>query len=124
MRKNLKTSIKGIGVDIVRIDRFDIDKSHFIQRVLSDEELEVFYSLSSSHRKKEFLAGRFAAKEAFLKASLKGIGEIPFKSISVLNDVNGAPYLNFDNAFVSISHEEEYAIAFVVLQEDEAIDYQ
>jgi holo-[acyl-carrier protein] synthase len=116
MKKNLKINISGIGVDIVDLNRIHIDNEHFINRILSDEEIAVFYSLSSDRRKVEFLGGRYAAKEAFLKACHKGLGEIPFKDIIILNKESGAPYLNCDHAHISISHENNYAIAFVVIE--------
>lgn len=116
MKRNLKINHSGIGVDIVDLNRIHIDNIHFIKRILSDEEIEVFNSLNTDRRKLEFLGGRFAAKEAFLKACGKGIGEIPFKDISVLNDENGAPFINCDNAMISISHEHDYVIAFIVIK--------
>ncbi len=106
----------GIGVDIVELHRLNIHNHHFVKRILSDEEYKVFCDLNNDRRKLEYLGGRFAGKEAFLKALKKGIGEIPFKDISILNDETGAPYLNYTNAFISISHEHEYVVAFVVIQ--------
>lgn len=109
--------MKGIGVDIVELTRLNIDNEHFIKRVLSKEELQQFSLLKSDQRKREYLGGRFAVKEAYLKAKGLGLGGISFQDISVLNDENGAPYLNDSHALVSISHEKEMVIGFVVIKD-------
>ena len=104
----------GIGIDIVEIKRISLE-DRFIDLVLSDREKEL---LEKRVNKKEFLAGRFAAKEAFLKANHKGLGDIPLKNIEVLNLENGQPFIIYNNNEyfeVSISHEKEYAVAVVNL---------
>jgi len=108
--------IKGIGIDMVDIRRLDINHRKFTEKVLTNNELSIFDNFQSEKLKLEFLAGRFAGKEAYLKANQKGLGEIPFHAIEILNHENGAPYLNDDEALISISHEKEYAIAIVILQ--------
>ena len=57
--------IKGIGVDILRIDRIDFK---IARKVLSSEELEIFNSIDNENIKREYLAERFAVKEALFKA--------------------------------------------------------
>ncbi|MFC5559426.1 holo-ACP synthase [Ureibacillus thermophilus] len=114
--------IKGIGLDIVEIERIKelmnrSDKFH--KRILSERELNIFKSLSDK-RKCEFLAGRFAAKEAFSKANGTGIREgCEFHQIEILNDALGKPELYFHgqavNGFVSITHSRDYAAAQVIL---------
>lgn len=105
-----------IGVDIIDLERLDIDNKHFIERVLTSNEYQIFQSFQSEKRKKEYLGGRFAGKEAYMKACHKGIGEISFHDIEILNNEDGSPYLNDLNAKISISHENKYAIAFVLLE--------
>ena len=103
--------IKGIGVDIVKINRFEDVSEHFINRILTKEELEVYHKREDKVR---YLASRFAAKEAYFKATQ----DIHYLSISVLNDENGAPYiLNKKNIHLSISDEDEYVIAYLILEE-------
>ena len=104
----------GIGVDIVDLNRINIDSDHFVRRILTDREFEVYSRFSSNYAKREYLGGRFAAKEAYMKACGLGIGQISFQDIEVLNHESGAPYLNDPQALVSISHEKDYAIAFVI----------
>lgn len=61
--------IKGIGLDIVEIDRIEkaIKRSEkFQQRILSERELNIFYQLSEK-RKVEFLAGGLLRKRRILK---------------------------------------------------------
>ncbi|MFR7591433.1 MAG: holo-ACP synthase [Longibaculum sp.] len=108
--------MKGIGVDIVDLERLNIHNDHFVKKVLSQKEYQLFQKMSSSKRQLEFLGGRFAGKEAYLKANQKGIGGIDFHDIEILNDETGCPYLNDENALISISHENKYAIAFVVIE--------
>ena len=109
--------IKGIGVDIVEIKRLNIENRRFIEKILTNNEIDCFNQLKNNKNKLEFLAGRFAAKEAYLKAKQIGIGEMSFHDIEILNKLNGAPYLNDKKALISISHEKNYAIAMVLLQE-------
>ncbi len=107
--------IKGIGVDIVEITRIKNDES-FINKVLSSQEIDIYKQLKTEKRQKEFLAGRFCAKEAFLKAMGVGIGPIPLKDISITYGDNNQPIINFEKTFVSISHEKDYAIAYVIIE--------
>src|SRR5699024_2759604 len=84
--------IKGIGIDIIELSR--IQKSvqnnpRFVHRILAEEEIKHYENLSTDRRKVEFLAGRFAAKEAFAKANGTGIGELSFRDIQVLSNENG-----------------------------------
>ncbi|MFW6049409.1 MAG: holo-ACP synthase [Candidatus Bipolaricaulota bacterium] len=113
-------NVCGMGVDIVEVDRIQnlVDRweGRFLDRVFCPEELD--YCLSSRNRY-ERLAGRFAAKEAIIKA----IGRwVPWKSIAVLPDDKGKPLVYFSPSpavdglegsgfHVSISHTENYATA-------------
>ena len=51
-----------------------------------------------------------------MKACHVGIGAMAFHDIEILNDESGAPYLHDSHAHISISHENKYAIAFVLLE--------
>ena len=89
--------ITGIGLDLVDLKKIDkiIKKSDkFPKRILSERELEIFGALSEP-RKKEFLAGRFAAKEAFSKALGTGVRGFNLNDVEILRDSLGAPYFNF-----------------------------
>ena len=114
--------IKGIGLDIIEIERIEkamarTDK--FKNRILSERELAIFATYSTS-RKVEFLAGRFATKEAFSKALGTGIGaQCTLHDIEILRGDAGNPVLYFKgelvNGFVSITHTKQYAAAQVIL---------
>ena len=100
--------IKGIGIDLVDIKRIKLDLA---RKILSVDEMHQFDKLSDI-RKKEYLAGRFAVKEAYFKASGKNTD---FQKLSVINDENGKPNLNIERSIVSISHETDYVVAVVIL---------
>ncbi|PSL28841.1 holo-[acyl-carrier protein] synthase [Planomicrobium soli] len=114
--------ITGIGLDIAdlpRIRRLDEKSPKFRERVLTERELAE-YELLSESRKTEFLAGRFAAKEAFAKANGTGIGKAcSFQDIEIRKDGKGKPSIYFrenEAGLVSITHTKEYAAAQVLLQ--------
>ncbi|MDK2791294.1 MAG: holo-[acyl-carrier protein] synthase [Deferribacteres bacterium] len=91
----------------------------FLDRILSKEELEIFLKRG---KKVEFLAGRFAAKEAIAKAFKTGIGKnLAFNNISILPDENGALKVLIDKKMrndieVSISHCHSYAMAVSIIK--------
>lgn len=124
-RKMVVWMIKGIGIDIVEIERIkdSMNKNQrFIDRILTQEEKELFQKLTAEHRQAEFLSGRFAAKEALGKAMGTGIGKaFSFKDISIIKNEQGAPKMKVrDSPFkiwVSISHSQSHAIAQVVLED-------
>ena len=105
-------NIKGIGTDIVKNKRVT-DK--IAQRFLTNKELEVYNSLPKK-LKNTFASGRWAAKEALIKASNK---KFKPSDISILNEKGGKPVVYIKDKLtsinVSISHEKRYTIAFVVL---------
>lgn len=114
--------ISGIGIDIIELNRIKtiIDRQpKFIQRILTENELLIFEKLSTQ-RKTEFLAGRFAAKEAYAKANGTGIGnELSFLDIEIHPDPFGKPQIIApiqEGVHLSISHSREYAIAQVVIE--------
>lgn len=105
-----------IGTDIVYIPRF-VNQPQLAAKVLSDDELKLYHTLSEK-RQAEFLAGRFAAKEALVKATGFGIGtseSIALQDISILPDAYGKPIVHGLDAHVSISHDGDYAIAVALL---------
>ena len=108
--------MKGIGVDLVDLSRIDIHKESFSRRILTKEEYACFSTMKSDRRKREYLGGRFAGKEAYLKANHLGLGGLSFQEIEILNHEDGSPYLNGPHAHISISHEKDYVIAFVVIE--------
>ena len=111
MMKN-KSALKGIGIDLAKISRFE-GQSSLAKKILSPKEYQVY---STHHQPARYLAGRFAAKEAFIKAYHKS--PLPdLNSIEVLHEGDGAPFILFKKKtyLVSISHDGEYAIALVIM---------
>lgn len=115
--------IKGIGIDIIELSRVKeiLERQPKLpERILCPSEKKVFETLSGV-RKVEFLAGRFAAKEAFSKANGTGIGKmLSFLDIEIDADQNGKPYVLKPEglkAHLSISHSRDYAVAQVTIEE-------
>ena len=115
--------IVGIGVDIIEVGRIQTlaEKSpRFLKRVFT--EVEIQYS-NGKKNKYQHLAARFAAKEAFFKALGK---KINWTDVGIVNRPSGKPELvlregasfSFDRTYVSLSHLQDYAIAYVVLEKD------
>lgn len=123
--------IVGIGTDIVEMDRIkkilEINKDGFLNKIFTDEELKF---LEERNMRTEFVAGRYAAKEAVSKALGTGIRGFSFKDIQVFNDDLGKPYvvltggaeeirlrLESGKIHLSISHGRDNAIAYAILEE-------
>ncbi|PCF86055.1 holo-ACP synthase [Staphylococcus intermedius] len=115
--------IQGIGIDLVEIGRMieTVQRQpRFPERILSEQELERYHDFTIERRRIEFLAGRFAVKEAFSKALGTGIGKtITFKQIHCENDALGKPTIQMEgyHVHVSITHTEHYAAAQVILEQ-------
>lgn len=122
-------SIKGLGIDIVEIARFEkhgINNAALAKRVLTETEYQRFLQHAQPQR---FLAKRFAAKEAAVKALGTGIADgVSFQDIEVSNNASGKPIITARDRFkaiatergitafdVSISDEKHYVVANVVL---------
>ena len=126
--------IKGIGTDIVRIDRIERALARhpkaFTERVLHPNELLIF---ANHNQPCAYLAKRFAAKEALSKALGTGIAKgVSFDEIEVKNDAMGRPLLELHHhtkaiaesmgvvsSFLTLADEKNYAIAYVVLEGEE-----
>ena len=107
--------IIGIGTDIAEVKRFK-DKEELHNKFLTEEDKKYIGRFRHST---ERIAGFWAAKEALVKAL--DDKTIPFDEISILHTENGKPYFDFTpprgKIHLSISHEKEYAVAFVVWEE-------
>ena len=118
--------IYGIGLDLIEIERienvYNKQKQKFVERILSKEEQIKFNSFSQQKRKIEYLAGRFATKEAFSKALGTGLGKtIAFHDINCYNDHLGKPCIDYSGfrVHVSITHTENYAMSQVLLEKQD-----
>lgn len=103
--------IIGIGTDLVDIGRIqslmEKEQSIFVQRLLSERETEMWSFMVGKRRKAEWIAGRFAAKEALAKAlNTEVAGMLRFAEIEILPEPSGKPR-------VVLSPElEKLAVAF------------
>jgi holo-[acyl-carrier protein] synthase len=114
--------IIGIGIDIVelhRIKKIADRQKKFINRILTETEINQFKQYTG-HRQIEFLAGRFAAKEAYSKAVGTGIGKgLSFVDIEIYSDEKGKPCIKsrgLESVHLSISHSKDYAVAQVIIE--------
>ncbi len=122
--------IKGIGTDIIQISRVSkalARSPRLAARILTPAELAQF---EAKTRKDLFLAKRFAAKEAAVKALGTGIGRgVSWQHLNVSHDEWGKPMLemsggalqraqqlNISSLHLSYSDEQEYVVAFVVAE--------
>lgn len=122
--------IFGVGTDVVRIERiaatYERFGRHFVERLLMPEELALF---DSNVRPVRFLAMRFAAKEAIVKALGTGFGHgIWVRDIGFLASAWGRPEVRFSargravadalgaaDGHVSLSDEAGLVFAVAVL---------
>lgn len=124
-----ESMIRGIGTDIVEIDRISnaIKKGFFLKKAFNDSEID----MAVGRKKDSFLAGNFATKEAFVKALGTGFRGVELKDLAVLRDELGKPFIKICNNLnrhlqgidenkihVSISNTDSLAIAMVVIETD------
>ena len=122
--------VNSIGLDLVEIARIEQDLKRygerFASRILGAEELGVY---SGRRDKTLFLAGRFAAKEAVIKALGHYLKKRPALSdIQIINDPSGQPQLKLPEhvlrtlpghrCLLSITHEKHYAAAMALFEEE------
>ncbi|WP_215825504.1 4'-phosphopantetheinyl transferase superfamily protein [Spiroplasma endosymbiont of 'Nebria riversi'] len=107
--------IKGVGIDIVSIKRMQLKKS-FINKVLHLEEVSYLQTIKSETEKKQFLAGRWALKEALYKA-INNVNEVLiFCEVNIQLVNKQLQWIGFENnSWLSISHEKEYAVGMAIL---------
>ena len=125
-------SIIGIGVDIVKNNRLKklIKNKLFLKRIFTYKEQK---SSSTLKNKLNYYSKRFAAKEAFSKATGLGISKnLHFKNIEIKNDKKGRPSINLNpvtskylkkkfkvksfKTNLSISDEKNYSVAYVIIE--------
>lgn len=115
-----------VGVDVLYIDELDalLQRPWFRRFVYADVERDVAEELPAG-RRREFLAGRFAAKEAVLKVLRTGLFEgVPPRQIAILRASGGAPRVRLDGdagrrardlgiaqVTVSIAHKRDMVVA-------------
>jgi holo-[acyl-carrier protein] synthase len=124
--------IVGLGIDIAEVDRvkaaIERHGQRFLQRVYT--EAEIRYCESKANKFERF-AGRFAAKEAAMKAIGTGWKDgVAWREFEVTREPGGRPTVHFHGkaaefaqrlgarrASLSISHTQQQAIAQVILED-------
>jgi len=114
--------ILGVGVDIVDLQRF----TRTIER--TPKMIERLFTLVERENAVASLAGRFAAKEALIKA-FGGSGDMTWHDMEVVTNALGAPSFvltgaagvmaatrGIESVHLSISHDANVAVAFVVAE--------
>lgn len=130
--------ILGIGTDLVELDRMkkilqSSTADSFVRRVLTEAECRIA-NIYSGRRRWEFTAGRFAAKEAVVKALGCGIGAMAgFQDIEILPDRLGKPVCLVSShtyeklclpademkVHLSITHSKALASAYAVIERND-----
>ena len=121
--------ILGTGIDAVSIQRMKKLQGRVLEKMFSASELAEYAALENAHEdiRAQFLASRFAVKEAYAKARETGFcATVVPNEISTLKEEDGRPYVQLsgktlDNAphcviHLTITHEEPLAIAMVILE--------
>lgn len=123
--------IKGVGIDIIEIERIKdaVEKygDNFLNRVFTEKEIQY------CRRRRVYgypeLAVRFAAKEAYSKAlgvGVAGFGRnnhgVKWKDVEITNNSHGKPLISYkgevsEKVQISLSHSRDYAIASVYIEE-------
>lgn len=113
------------GIDLVEINRLETlnpaIRRRFLERVFTPQEL------ADAQGRIDTLCGRFAAKEAVVKALGSGIGPVTWQEIEILRGAEGEPQLQLHGEAqrrataldlgtwsISISHTRDYAVAVAV----------
>jgi holo-[acyl-carrier protein] synthase len=122
--------IRAIGVDIVNVERVAALHARYgrrlMRKLLGPREQTAFQQRAD---KSVFLAGRFAAKEAAIKALGEYLHVRPHLcAMEILNDATGRPDMFLPTSVqdrlagarlhVSISHERTHAVAIVIIEEE------
>lgn len=120
--------VEGVGIDIIEVSR--IQKSieeygpFFTDKIFTSSEKAYCAEKPSPY---QHYAARFAAKEAFSKATGTGWNDaFSWQEVEVINEASGKPYLRLygstlrnvgeKRVFLSLSHSGDYVTAVVVIE--------
>ena len=120
--------VQGVGVDIVEVSRirksFETYGKLFSEKIFTRQEIAY---CSEKPNPYQHYAARFAAKEAFSKATGNGWdSDFSWQEVEVINERSGRPVLRLSGSslknfgrkkiFLSLSHSGEYVVAVVVVE--------
>lgn len=103
------------GIDLAYIPRFK-EKTDLAKKILAPYEFEAYLHHPIPE---QFLAGRFAAKEAFIKA-WNTLPYPDFSHIEIHLGEHGKPFIRYQQHHfaLSIAHDGDYATAIVIIERD------
>ena len=120
-------SVVGIGIDLVAVDRLALLMARHGDRFLA--RCFRCWSPGGEHDDLSDLAGRWAAKEAFLKALASNVKVIPYRDIEIGRNAAGAPVITTHgraslalaatgarNVHLSIAPGADFTVATVILE--------
>ncbi len=111
--------ITGIGIDVLSTTRIK-PSCHLANKILSQAELKFYHQFSSYKRQQEFLAGRWALKEAILKAyhvktSMKALNiKLTNQKLILENSQSFLPKAY--RIFLSLSHDVDVSVGLAVIE--------
>ncbi len=125
-------SVRGIGIDIVAVERVEAllarHGERFLGRCFRDGELGLRSAAETDRTFAARVAGRWAVKEAVLKALGGDLGGIPYRDVEVGRTSHGAPAVTLHgpaaaalaargggHVLVSLSHERDHAVGLAVI---------
>ena len=128
-------AILGLGMDLVENERISqvLQRfgEQFLRRIMRPEELEFVPRPLTTKRACEYVAARFAAREAAVKALGTGFsGGVTLMDVQVVRSSSGKPEILFfggaaqraqamgvRGVHLTLTHTRDYAAAVVVLEE-------
>lgn len=122
----------GIGTDIVKNSRFLNKPDSFLEELFNESEMIKIKVQVSQKRKAETAGSLFALKEAVSKSLGFSLFECGIKNIIIINTINGSTKVILSEAlrekvlknfkindytiYSSLSHEEDYSVAFATFE--------
>ncbi|WP_339042750.1 holo-ACP synthase [Spiroplasma endosymbiont of Apeira syringaria] len=105
--------MRSVGIDIIEVNRIE-NIEELAKRILSKKEI-ILFNQYSLQRQQEFLAGRWALKEAIFKALPQE--KLTFKNIDISYNQYNQPITIINNyqLLLSLSHNETNAIAIAIV---------
>ena len=114
--------IMGIGIDMVEVDRIAekiVKENGFKEKIFSPGEIAF---CEGKKNKGQHYAARFAAKEAFLKATGLGLSlGHTLSQIEIIPDAAGKPEIFLSGRFAQLAQEREWNTIQVTLTHVQAM---
>ncbi len=107
-------SVTGLGIDLTVVSRFDGMEERLWRHFLSAEEARELAGVAPPQRP-QFLAVRWACKEAVFKAT----GCRDYTALTLAHDPDGKPFIkDHPELLVSVSHDNGFVVVIIQRNED------